>query len=141
LSIYFYLLSSLFAIFVLYPLISFYPYYFTYTSPLFINSNNANRIIGHKPFGVGIPELKDLIFEKYGEYPNIGFVDTKPMRSIYMNSKIFDIRESGTRRYDILVLAINEDMPENVINGQDNFEYASSLYINGLEYWRIYVKK
>jgi hypothetical protein len=39
-------------------------------------------------------------------------------------------------------LAINEEMPEKVLeNKQYVFEKDYSLWINGLEYWRIYVKK
>jgi len=138
--------SFLIVFFVGVPIIRLYPYYFTYTSPLFGTSANANKIIGQKPFGVGIPELKKVIMEKYsdkyGGEPKLGFYDVQPMKTIYPNSKIFDVRTYGPSSYDLLVLAINEEMPEKILeNKQYIFEKDYSLWINGLEYWRIYVKK
>ena len=132
--------------FVGFPIINLYPYYFTYTSPLFGTSENANKIIGQKPFGVGIPKLKEVILErysdKYGGEPKLGFYDSIPMKTIYPNSKVFDVRTYGPSNYDLLILAINEEMPEKVLeNKQYVFEKDYSLWINGLEYWRIYVKK
>jgi hypothetical protein len=130
----------LFTLFLVVPLVTVFPYYFTYTSPLVGTSVNANNIIAQKSFGVGIGELKEHIFSNYGEYPLLGFIDTKPMNAIYPNSKIYDIREAGTRRYDLLILGINEELPENVLESGTKFNYSSSVYINGLEYWRIFVK-
>ncbi|MFZ5424760.1 MAG: ArnT family glycosyltransferase [Patescibacteria group bacterium] len=136
------LIVLLLLVFILCPLFRLYPWYFTYTSPLFGSAQNANSIVAQKPFGVGIPDLKEYIFNTYNEeYPNIGFIDTKPMRAIYKNSSIYDIRVSGTSDYDILVLAINEEMPEKVIESDNNFIYDRSLFINGLEFWKIYVKE
>ena len=119
----------------------YHPYQFTYTSPIFGSPESANRLIAEKPFGIGIPLLKTFILENYGYYPDIGFIDTKPMRSIYMNSRIFDIRVNGTSDYDLLILGVNEELPEKVINSKVMFIKDSSIYINGLEYWRIYVKE
>ncbi len=127
-------------IFLVAPLISLYPYYFTYTTPLLGNSVNANRVIGQKPFGIGVVELRDHLVSKYGK-PNLGFIDTKPIESIYPNSKVFDIRVDGTKRYDLIVLAINEVFPDKVLESEDKFRESSSVYINGLEYWRIYAKE
>ena len=140
------LLFLLIVFFVGFPVINLYPYYFTYTSPLFGTSENANKIIGQKPFGVGIPKLKEVILErysdKYGGEPKLGFYDSIPMKTIYPNSKVFDVRTYGPSNYDLLILAINEEMPEKVLeNKQYVFEKDYSLWINGLEYWRIYVKK
>ena len=140
------LLFLLIVFFVGFPIINLYPYYFTYTSPLFGTSENANKIIGQKPFGVGIPKLKEVILErysdKYGGEPKLGFYDSIPMKTIYPNSKVFDVRTYGPSNYDLLILAINEEMPEKVLeNKQYVFEKDYSLWINGLEYWRIYVKK
>ena len=80
--------------------------------------------------------------DKYGGEPKLGFYDLPPMKSIWPNSKIFDVRTYGPSNYDLLILAINEEMPEKVLeNKQYVFEKDYSLWINGLEYWRIYVKK
>ena len=134
-------IMSLFVLFfLLVPLIQLYPYYFTYTTPLLGSSSRANEIIGQKPFGIGITELRDHVVSRYGSV-KLGFIDTKPMESIYPNSKVFDIRVDGTRRYDLIVLAINESFPDKVLDSEEKFKKDSSLYINGLEYWRIYAKE
>ncbi|MFC1700101.1 ArnT family glycosyltransferase [Patescibacteria group bacterium] len=129
------------AIFWIFPLIKLFPYYFTYTSPVFGSAERANSVIAQKPFGVGTYDLKYHIIEKYGEEIKLGFIDTKPMKSTYSNSKVFDVRVSGTSDYDLLVLGVNEEIPEKVLQSDNTFEKDSSLWINGLEYWRIYVKK
>jgi len=102
--------------------------------------------LAQKPFGVAVPLLKDTVVGKYSEgnkedLPKIGFYDTQPMRAVYPNSKIFDVRVYGPSTYDILILGINEEMPEKVLsNGEYRFEKSHSIWINGLEYWRIYNK-
>ena len=129
------------------PIIKLYPWYFTYTSPVFGSSVNANKIIGQKPYGVGIVDLKETIVTGYsdkstGEWPNLGFYDTQPIKTIYPNSKVFDVRVYGPSNYDLVVLGINEEMPEKVLKStQYKFEKDYSMWINGLEYWRIYVRK
>lgn len=125
---------------VVYPLIKLYPYYFTYTNPFFGSVESANKIVGQKPFGIGIPELKSRIEIKYGQNVSLGFIDKKPMSMIYKNSKLYDIRETGTKKYDLIILGPNEEMPENVTEGQFKFVKDNSIYINGLEFWRIYKK-
>lgn len=127
--------------FVIYPAIKLFPYLFTYTSPLVGSSATANRIVAQKPFGVGIYELRQHIFDRYGYFPSLGFIDKKPMAAIYMNSRIHDIRVSGTSDYGLLVMAINEEIPQEVLDSGVKFVKDSSVYINGLEYWRIYVKE
>jgi hypothetical protein len=135
------LMVFFFTICYLVPLVTYYPYYFTYTSPVFGTPRMANEVVAQKPFGVGIPALKDSILEKYGDYPDLGFIDTKPMKSIYPNSKVSDIRINGSSDYDLMILGINEEIPEKVLKSEARFKKDSSLYINGLEYWRIYVKE
>lgn len=129
-------------VFLVYPLIRIYPYYFTYTSPMFGSPENASKIVLQKAFGVGIHELKDFILKRYGDYPKLGFYDVKPMGAIYPHSKIFDIQIYGPSNYDLLVLAMNEDIPSTVLKSNYGYvEKDASLIINGLEYWRIYVTK
>ena len=125
---------------VVYPILKLYPYYFTYTDPLFGSAEKANKIVGQKPFGLGIPELKDRLIKKYGSGLTLGFIDRKPMSMIYANSKLFDIRESGTSKYNLIVLGPNEEMPENVTDGKFSFVLEDVMVINGLEFWRIYRK-
>ena len=126
---------------VIYPIYNYHPYQFTYTSPIFGNSARANEIIAQKSFGVGIFEVKDHLQANYGSDVEVGFIDTKPMKSIYPNSLVSDIRINGVSDYDILVLAVNEVIPQKVHESEVEFIKDTSIYINGLEYWRFYVKK
>jgi len=134
-------LAILILLFIAYPAVKLFPYLFTYTSPLFGTPKHANSLVAQKPFGIGIFELKDKILQKYGNYPRLGFLDVKPMQSIYPNSKIFDIRVYSPGNYDLLILGINEEMPDKVEDNRTKFVKDYSLYINGLEYWRVYVKE
>ncbi len=128
-------------LFYLLPLISFYPYFFTYTSPLFGTPAMANSVIAQKPFGIGVPALKDFILDKYDGEPELGFIDTKPIKSIYPNSKVSDIRVNGVEDYELMVLGVNEIIPDKVLESGVRFRKDASLFINDLEYWRIYVKE
>lgn len=130
-----------FTVFYIVPVISYFPYYFTYTSPIFGTAASANRVIAQKPFGIAVPALKDYILSRYGGEPELGFIDTKPIKAIYSNSKIADIRINGVSDYELLILGINEEMPDKVLQSGTRFRKDSSLYVNGLEYWRIYVKE
>jgi len=143
--LYSFILVLTFLLFVILPIFKIFPWYFTYTSPVFGSTTNANGIIGQKSFGVGVIELKNVILEKYRDSgedePKLGFYDTQPIRAIYPNSKIFDVRVYGPSSYDLLVLTMNEEMPEKVLKNNDyKFEKDHSIWINGLEYWRIYTK-
>jgi hypothetical protein len=133
--------SLLSSVFIMLPLITFFPYYFTYTSPVFGTAENANKIVAQKPFGVGIPMLRDFIISKYGNNVNLAFYDVKPMKAIYGNSKVWDIRTCDTSDYQLLVLGVNEEPPVNVEGGKVTFVKDASLFINGLEYWKVYVKQ
>ncbi len=133
--------ALLFIVFLAYPILSQYPYLFTYTSPLLGSARSANSLIAQKPFGVGIFEVKDHIQSVYGSVTRVGFIDTKPIKSIYPNSLVSDIRVNGVSDYEVMVLAINEAPPEKVQKSDVKFIKDSSIYINGLEYWRFYVKE
>ena len=119
---------------------AFYPYQFTYFSPLVGNAKNAHWIIAQKPFGIGVPLLKNRIISNYG-FASLAFYDPKPMSMIYPSSKIFDIEIDGTRNYDIIVLGPNEKIPASVLKSGNIFDFDEAIHINGLDYWRIYVKR
>lgn len=127
-----------------YPLIAFFPFYFTYTSPVVFSPGTANTLIAQKPFGVGIPDLKNFVLANYskdGDYPTIGFLDTKPMSMIYMNSRLVDIREVHASQYRLLILGPNEEFPDRVLDSKEKYYLDKVLKINGLDYWRIYVRQ
>jgi len=135
------LLILLFIAFVVVPNIQAHPYQFTYTNPLLGSVSSANGIIAQKPFGIGMYEVKEHLQTKYGSAVEVGFIDTKPIKSIYPNSLVSDIRVNGVSDYDVMVLAINEVAPEKVLESEVKFTKDSSIFINDLEYWRFYVKE
>lgn len=128
-------------VFYIWPLVYFFPYYFVYWSPIFLTASNANNVVAQKPFGVGIYEVRDEISKLPFTQPTLGFIDTKPIKSIYPNSKVFDMREDSSTKYDVAVLAINEQFPEKNLKGKFTFKLTKTINIGGLPYWRIYVKE
>lgn len=141
-KVYYLILFLLFTIFNLSPLIYLKSYLFTYTNPLVGGAAKANELIGQKAFGVGILKVKEKLISVYSsaepDWPKVGMIDTKPLRAVYPNSKVFDIRVDGTSNYDIIVLAVNETFPEKIY--EEEFKFDSTIVINGLDYWRFYVK-
>jgi len=71
----------------------------------------------------------------------LGFYDVKPTRAIYKASEIADVEVNGVSDYDLLVLGPAEPIPEEVLKSDITFNLDETLDINGLEYWRIYVKE
>lgn len=131
-----------FASLIIIPNIKLFPYLFTYTSPVFGSAESANKVIAQKPFGIGIFDLKSMLVSRYGPKAKLGFIDVKPIEAIYPNSQVFDMRVNGPGSYDYVVLGVNEQMPEKVVSdSRFLFEKDYSMYINGLEYWRICAKK
>ena len=90
---------------------------------------------------LGPAHIKDNFAAVYGDEPKLGFIDIKPMKSIYSNSKIFDIREISSSKIDLLILGVNEEFPEKVLDSDIKWVKDKVLFINGLEYWRVYVKE
>ena len=115
----------------------FSPFQFLYFSPVVLNFENSNSIIGQKYFGMGIYDLKRYIFETYGE-KNLGFYDIKPMETIYPNSKVFDIRQTSASKIDIVILSKNETLPEKFI---DVFIPKDIFYLGEIPLYEIYIKK
>ncbi|MBI2414968.1 hypothetical protein HYV31_04005 [candidate division WWE3 bacterium] len=123
------------------PSFTFFPYYFTYTNPLLGTPQYVHEnILAQKPFGIGMYAVKDLIVEKYGSTRDIALIDPKPMMSIYNKDHVYYVDVVGTRVFDTLILGVNEKMPGKVTKGKFEFIKSDSIYINGLEYWRIYVR-
>ncbi|MBD3366154.1 hypothetical protein GF360_02295 [candidate division WWE3 bacterium] len=119
-----------------------HPYQFTYTTPLVGSAERAHWMVAQKPFGIGIPYLKELILDSYGKnYPPLGFYDTKPMKTIYPATKVADVDVNGVSDYVFLILGPNEEMPEEVLDSPYPFELDKVVNINGLDYWRIYDRK
>ena len=55
-----------------------------------------------------------------------------------VNSKIIDIRIETPSENTLVVLGMNEDFIGDSAFVKANFVKLSSVYVNGLEYWRIY---
>ncbi len=124
---------------ILYPLIRVFPHYLTYTNPIFGNANDSNKIVGQKLFGIGVFDLRDRIIENYGEV-KVATYDPGPLQTIYGYDKAFDISETHPHDYSYLILGPNKDFPRGVVDSGIWFVYKDSVYINGLEFWRIYKK-
>jgi len=117
-------------------IISFFPNLFFYYSPIFLKYENVNKIIGQKTFGGGIFDIKNHILSKYGE-KNLGFYDVKPMETVYPNSKVFDIRQTSFNKVDIVILSLNEKMPEKY---QGKYVKVESIYSYDIPVYDIYLK-
>lgn len=127
--------------FLIWPLISLRPYYFTYTNPLFGNPQFVHdNILAQKPFGLGVFALRDYIYDNFGPDVNIAFLDPKPFFFLHDKDRVKYVEVDGTRAYEILVLGVNEPMPDKVKQSIFKYDYFGSLYINGLEYWKVYVR-
>lgn len=118
-------------------LVTFFPNLFYYYSPVLFNYSNVNKLIGQKTFGGGIFEMRDFLINKYGE-KNLGFYDIKPMETVYPNSKVFDIRETSANKVDIVILSINEQLPEKY---KERFEKVESFYLYDVPAYDFYIKK
>jgi len=138
------------------PMFKLFPYYFTYTNPLFGAPQFVHEnIVAQKPFGVGMFEVTTALQQKYQcagnvlakahkptcvRYPPVAFLDPKPMFWLYDKGQVKYTKIDGTSSYRLLVLGVNEEIPEKVSKSSYDFKHSESIYINGLEYWKIYVR-
>jgi hypothetical protein len=130
----YYILAGFIA-FIVFPLLTLSPYYFTYTT---IYGPSAHKILAQKPFGIGIHEVYLRINTL--DIKNIGMIDTKPIRRIYPNSQTYDIRDYGPGNYGLFILGPNENFTDKLLNEEDTYSYdlIDTIVINNLEYWRIF---
>ena len=126
---------------VAYPLYTLFPNYMMYTTPLFGDSEKSNEIIAQKLFGIGVFEVRDKIVQRFGEKVSIASSDYGPLWSIYPNGKVSNVLDTHPNYFKIMVLGPNKPFPKSLNNETEYyFHYIDSVYINGLEFWRIYKK-
>jgi hypothetical protein len=124
---------------VIYPLIVLFPHYLMYVNPIIGNAKDANEIVGQKLFGIGVFDLRNKIVERYGESSKIGSNDRGPLASIYPNGFVYDVLKEHPNSFKIMVLGPNKKFPQAIIeNPKLKYKQVDSVYINGLEFWRIY---
>jgi len=123
--------------FQFFPLLSLYPHYFAYTSPLVLSAENANKIIGHKSFGTGVFELRDRLAERY-PHQLVASSDVGPLKEIYGSFRTFEIEQTNPKYYELLILGPNVEMPQIVGVTGRVFKQVDSVEIAGIEFWRIF---
>lgn len=124
---------------LIFTLLRSFPHYMTYTNPLIGDAEDGNRIVGQKLFGIGVYDLRQHIIDTYGTTHEIAINDPGPTQSIY-DWEVFDIFVRHPNGYDYAILGPNKQLPPSVQNSGVKFVYDSSVYINGLEFWRVFVK-
>lgn len=117
-----------------------FPHYMTYTNPLIGDAEDGNIIVGQKLFGIGVYDLRQHIIDTYGDTHEIAINDYGPMKKIY-DWETFNIFVEHPNSYDYAILGPNKDIPPSIKKSGVEFKYDSSVYINGLEFWRVFVKK
>ena len=124
------------------PLISIFPHYYTYVSPLAGGAKNAEKMIHQMLFGTGVFDLRDRIVEKYGESASVGMNNHKPFALIYPKGKVYDVLSEHPNSFRIMVLGLNKEMPESIQKDRSiKYKYIESIVINGLEFFRIYERR
>ncbi|MFZ2664017.1 MAG: hypothetical protein WAX66_01510, partial [Patescibacteria group bacterium] len=133
--------SILFLTTVVYQLFTLFPHYLMYVNPLIGDAKKANEIIGQKLFGIGVFDLRKRIIDKYGDSISIGTSDFGPLLSIYPKGKVYNVLVEHPNSFKIMVLGPNKEFPKAMVKDPNiKFKQVDSVYINGLEFWRIYQK-
>lgn len=116
-------------------MIYFAPFQFLYYSPVLLNYSNVNNLIAQKSFGMGIYDLREHLLKNYGE-KKLGFYDIKPMETMYPNSKVFDVRQTSASKIEIVILSLNEKLPDDFTV----FTKKETFMIKGIPLYDIYLK-
>jgi len=131
----------LFVCTVLFQLFSLFPHYLMYVNPFVGNAKKANEIIGQKLFGIGVFDLRKKIIDRYGENTSIGTSDFGPLLSIYPKGKVYNVLVEHPNSFKVMVLGPNKIFPKAMEKDSNiKFKQVDSVFINGLEFWRIYQK-
>lgn len=124
------------------PLYKLFPHYMLYNSPVYGDASVGNEIMGQKLFGIGVFELRDKIQARYGDNAKIGASDFEPLASIYKGKYVDNVLVAHPNSYSVMILGPNKPFPPSMKNEPTiKFIKVDSVYINGLEFWRIYQKK
>ena len=133
---------ALFIYSVALPLKSLFPDFLLYNSPIFGDASVGNEIVGQKPFGIEVSELRDKIISRYGDKTKVAASDFETLRAVYPTDVVYNVLVEHPNNYKIMVLGPNKPFPPSLRNEPTIVFYkVDSLYINGLEFWRIYQKK
>lgn len=133
---------ALFVYSVAFPLYRLFPDYLMYNSPIIGNAAVGNEIIGTKLFGIGVFDLRNKIIARYGPRAKIGTSDFGPLKSIYPEGTVYNVLDVHPNDFKVMILGPNKPFPPSLKNEPTLLFYkVDSVYINGLEFWRIYQKK
>ena len=133
---------ALFVYSVAYPLYKLFPDYLMYNSPVIGDAAVGNEIIGTKLFGIGIFDLREKIIARYGDKAKIGTSDFGPLKALYPNGVVYNVLVAHPNDFKVMILGPNKPFPPSLKNEPTlKFYKVDSVYINGLEFWRIYQKK
>ena len=125
---------------IVYPLFKTFPHYLTYINPIIGSAETGNKILGQKLFGIGVFDLRDFIVKKYGKNTRVSINDPGPLQSIYGYNKVYNVFIEHPNSYRLMILGPNKEFPPSIIGSGINFRQTQSIYINGLEFWRIFEK-
>ncbi|NMB91337.1 hypothetical protein GYA37_00645 [candidate division WWE3 bacterium] len=130
---------ALFLTTVVYQLFTLFPHYLMYVNPLVGDAKKANEIIGQKLFGIGVFDLRQKIIDRYGDSMSIGSSDFGPLKSIYPKGVVYNVLVEHPNSFKVMILGPNKELPESIRKDPNiKFKQVDSVYINGLEFWRIY---
>jgi hypothetical protein len=105
-------------------------------TPEFVHKN----IIAQKPFGMAAFELMDKIHTEFGYQEGVAFLDPKPFFYLHPKDKVKFTYTDGTSSFRVFVVGVNEEFPRRVYESKWVYNYYDSIYVNGLEYWKIYAR-
>lgn len=125
---------------IVYPLFKAFPHYLTYINPVIGDAGSGNKILGQKLFGIGVFDLRDFVVEKYGKGTKVSINDPGPLRSISGKTKVYNVFIEHPNSYTLMVLGPNKEFPPSIKKSGINLKHTQSIYINGLEFWRIFEK-
>lgn len=126
---------------VVYPYKMSFPHLMTYINPIFGDANDGNKIIGQRLFGIGVYELREYMLTNYGPNQKIGIHEPGPFRSIYPGRRTYDILKVHPNSIKFMIIGINNDIPIGISRESSiRWKHIDSIYINGLEFWKIYKK-
>lgn len=117
----------------------FFPYFYVYANPLLGGVAAQYRLVGIKPFGVGIIEVFNHISRDAAlTNKKMSILGPKSLEAVALNATVF--KESRYCRCNYVV-KFKGDLTGAPRQFYTDYQLFDVVYINGLDYWYLYRKR
>jgi hypothetical protein len=130
-------LSFIYIVLMIPQYLQIYPYFYSYSNPLFGGVSKRVEVLYSSPFGIATYEVYNSILADMHQAGKFGSVSGN--KSLKLLSSDFKVHTSKTCEADYFLHFTPEKSPEAICS--KNFELIKTVRIGNFDYWNVYKKR